>query len=188
MLKDIRDEFNTAILLITQYGVVADMADRVIVMNQGRIVESADVYELFQAPKDVYTQKLLAAVPKIAEETRRANTRKVPLLVAPDADAEPADIVVKAENMSVTYPAHGGSPAFQAVKRRFFLKFAKSHGSSWGIRFRSPPSAGRLWASRRFRQVEVYGMSSLRFLRKSADCCASALAIFQDPYGSFNPC
>ena len=94
LLKSIREEFNTSILLITHnMGVVADMADRVIVMNQGQIVESADVYDLFANPKDAYTKKLLAAVPKIDSHTRRSNTRKV-------AIADDAEIVVQAENGS----------------------------------------------------------------------------------------
>lgn len=109
LLKSIREEFNTSILLITHnMGVVADMADRVIVMNQGQIVESADVYDLFANPKDAYTKKLLAAVPKIDSQTRRSNTRKV-------AITDDAEIVVQAEHISVVYPGHGATKAFKAV-------------------------------------------------------------------------
>ncbi|MEQ2876910.1 dipeptide ABC transporter ATP-binding protein [Enterococcus asini] len=191
LLKDIRDEFNTAILLITHnMGVVADMADRVIVMNQGRIVESADVYELFKAPKDAYTQKLLAAVPKIAEETRRANTRKMPLLVAPDADARPEDIVVKAENMSVTYPAHGGSPAFQAVKD---VSFEIRKGEVMGLVGES--GSGKSTIGRAIMglspfsgKLEVYGDVLSEIPTKERRLLRQRIGyVFQDPYGSFNP-
>ena len=64
LLRKLRDTLNTAIVLITHdMGVVADLADRVVVMYNGEIVEQAPVRELFANPQEEYTQKLLAAVP-----------------------------------------------------------------------------------------------------------------------------
>ncbi|SFB64165.1 peptide/nickel transport system ATP-binding protein [Amycolatopsis marina] len=64
LLRKLRDTLNTAIVLITHdMGVVADLADRVVVMYNGEIVEQAPVGELFANPQEEYTQKLLAAVP-----------------------------------------------------------------------------------------------------------------------------
>ncbi|WP_405488553.1 dipeptide ABC transporter ATP-binding protein [Nocardia sp. NBC_00511] len=66
LLRDLRDRLGAAIVLITHnMGVVADLADRVVVMREGRIVETAPVDQLFTAPQHEYTRALLAAVPKL---------------------------------------------------------------------------------------------------------------------------
>ncbi|WP_197318570.1 ABC transporter ATP-binding protein [Saccharomonospora sp. NB11] len=68
LLRKLRDTLNTAIVLITHdMGVVADLADRVVVMYQGEIVEQAPVHELFANPKQDYTKRLLAAVPVLGQ-------------------------------------------------------------------------------------------------------------------------
>ncbi|GAA3732661.1 peptide/nickel transport system ATP-binding protein [Spinactinospora alkalitolerans] len=66
LLRDLRDRLRTAIVLITHdMGVVADIADRVVVMYRGEIVETGPVAELFAAPEHPYTRGLLAAVPHL---------------------------------------------------------------------------------------------------------------------------
>jgi peptide/nickel transport system ATP-binding protein len=68
LVRDIRERLGTAIVLITHnLGVVADIADRVVVMYAGRKVEEAEVHELFAHPQHPYTVGLLAAIPRIAE-------------------------------------------------------------------------------------------------------------------------
>lgn len=68
LLRKLRDTLNTAIVLITHdMGVVADLADRVVVMYQGEIVEQAPVRELFANPQQDYTKRLLAAVPVLGQ-------------------------------------------------------------------------------------------------------------------------
>src|SRR5690606_13809248 len=68
LLRTCRDEFGATIVLITHnMGVVADLADRVVVMYQGDIVEQAPVAELFAHPREEYTRKLLAAVPHVGQ-------------------------------------------------------------------------------------------------------------------------
>lgn len=65
-LNRIRSEHGTSILLISHdLGVIAEMADDVAVMQRGRIVEKADVYELFDHPQHVYTKELLDARPRL---------------------------------------------------------------------------------------------------------------------------
>jgi peptide/nickel transport system ATP-binding protein len=69
LMNELKTLQKTAILLITHdLGVVAEMADRVMVMYYGQIVEQADVYTLFTNPKHPYTIGLLASIPNMEEE------------------------------------------------------------------------------------------------------------------------
>ena len=72
LLKSLRDEFGMSILLITHdIGVVAEMADRVVVMYAGQCVEEADTKTLLEQPAHPYTQALLSAVPGVNDEPGR---------------------------------------------------------------------------------------------------------------------
>lgn len=69
LLKDIQEQTGAAIIFITHdFGIVARMCDRVAVMYGGRIVEIADVAELFYSPKHPYTEALLGSVPDLEED------------------------------------------------------------------------------------------------------------------------
>lgn len=71
LLRACRDEFGATVVLITHnMGVVADLADRVVVMYRGDIVEQAPVRELFANPQQPYTRQLLAAVPHVGRGKR----------------------------------------------------------------------------------------------------------------------
>ncbi len=64
-MREIRDRLGTSIVLITHnLGVVADIADRVVVMYAGRKAEEAPVDELFAHPQHPYTIGLLGAIPR----------------------------------------------------------------------------------------------------------------------------
>ncbi|MGM8851816.1 ABC transporter ATP-binding protein [Salinicola halophyticus] len=66
LMRELQQAFDTALLMITHdMGVVAEMADDVVVMNQGVVEEQASARELFLQPKAAYTRKLLAAVPRL---------------------------------------------------------------------------------------------------------------------------
>jgi peptide/nickel transport system ATP-binding protein len=66
LLKELQTEFNTAIIIITHdLGVVADMADEVVVMYGGRIVEHGSVTDIFHRPEMPYTLGLLASMPRL---------------------------------------------------------------------------------------------------------------------------
>lgn len=72
LLKKINEKHHTGILFISHdLGVIRRFCDRVIVMNQGKIVEMGTVEEIFQEPRQEYTKKLLAAVPTRGESLRR---------------------------------------------------------------------------------------------------------------------
>jgi peptide/nickel transport system ATP-binding protein len=82
LVRDIRERLGTAIVLITHnLGVVADIADRVVVMYAGRKVEEAEVHELFAHPQHPYTVGLLAAIPRIAHGEGRRRLQEIPGIV-----------------------------------------------------------------------------------------------------------
>ncbi|HLY95510.1 MAG TPA: ABC transporter ATP-binding protein [Gaiellaceae bacterium] len=80
LMRDIRERLGTAIILITHnLGVVADVADRVLVMYAGRKAEEAPVAELFAHPQHPYTIGLLGAIPRPYEgEGTRARLQEIP--------------------------------------------------------------------------------------------------------------
>jgi peptide/nickel transport system ATP-binding protein len=105
LLRSLRNRLNSAILLITHdMGVVADLADKILVMKNSEVVEAGESKAVFTKPRAAYTQELLASVPHLGQEAKRkAVTVK---------DTVPAlDLV----NVSITYPKRGKAPAFKAV-------------------------------------------------------------------------
>ncbi|MGL1465872.1 hypothetical protein ACSTI9_00710, partial [Vibrio parahaemolyticus] len=88
------------IVLITHnMGVVADLADRVIVMYRGDLVEQAPVRELFAAPQQQYTRELLAAVPHVGRGKSAEQKLDTPAPTAP-----PEGSLVVAEKVEIGYP------------------------------------------------------------------------------------
>ncbi|MGW8426265.1 ABC transporter ATP-binding protein [Peribacillus simplex] len=72
LMRKLKEEKGTAIMLITHdLGVVAEMCDRVVVMYAGKVVEEADILEIFENPKHPYTKGLLNSVPKMGQKTNR---------------------------------------------------------------------------------------------------------------------
>ncbi len=70
LIEDLKKEFNTGVILVTHdLGVVAKVADRIIVMYAGKIVESGTVDEIFYSPKHPYTFALLKSVPKLSDRS-----------------------------------------------------------------------------------------------------------------------
>jgi peptide/nickel transport system ATP-binding protein len=89
VLRDMRDRLGAAVVLITHdLGVVADVADRVMVMYAGRVVERSEVNELFARPRHHYTVGLLGAVPSRRVTGSDERLREIPGLV-PTLDVQP---------------------------------------------------------------------------------------------------
>jgi len=108
LMRDLKGKLNSAILLITHdMGVVADMADEILVMKDGITVEHGSADQIFNKPQHPYTQQLLGAVPKLGSTKKRALPYK--------EDAKPAP-VLKLSNVTIEYPKRGRIPAFTAVK------------------------------------------------------------------------
>ena len=79
LMRDIRERLGTAIVLITHnLGVVADLADRVLVMYAGRKVEEAPVEELFAQPQHPYTVGLLGAIPRPGGAAANGRLQEIP--------------------------------------------------------------------------------------------------------------
>ena len=74
LIKDLRTKVNTAVLLITHdIGVVAEMADEVVVMYTGKVVEHGTVTQVLKSPKHPYTVGLLNSIPSIGQKGQRLN-------------------------------------------------------------------------------------------------------------------
>jgi peptide/nickel transport system ATP-binding protein len=108
LMRDVRDRLGTAIILITHdLGVVADMADRAIVMYAGRKVEEATIDDIFEHPQHPYTMGLLGAVPHpgkvpaVGEHRRLAEIKgRVPILHAPAEHCAFAPRCSRADDLS----------------------------------------------------------------------------------------
>jgi peptide/nickel transport system ATP-binding protein len=108
LMRGLKDKLNSAILLITHdMGVVADMADEILVMKDGITVEKGTADQIFNKPRHPYTQQLLGAVPMLG------STKKRPLPYKEDAKPAP---VLKLTDVTIEYPKRGRQPAFTAVK------------------------------------------------------------------------
>ncbi len=108
LMRGLKTRLNSAILLITHaMGVVADMADDILVMKDGKVVEAGSADAIFNRPSHPYTQELLAAVPKLGHSAKR--TLEFATLTKPAP-------VLTLENVTIEYPKRGRIPAFTAVK------------------------------------------------------------------------
>ncbi len=181
LLRRLRDEDGTAIVLITHnMGVVADLADRVAVMLNGEVVETAPASELFAAPRDDYTKRLLAAVPRLEIIDRQ--------LPAGAAEAVP---VVAASDLVIEYAGRLRRAGFRAVDR---VSFSIAPGEVVGLVGESgsgKTTIGRAIAgltpvtggSLRVLGVEMNGVKERTFRPHRKDLGF----VFQDPATSFNP-
>ena len=110
LMRNLKDKLNSAVVLITHdMGVVADLADRILVMKDGYTVEQGSSDQIFNRPQHPYTQSLLAAVPKLGKAAKRE--------LSTDGAKQP---VLALSNVSVTYPKRGRVPAFTAAKNISF--------------------------------------------------------------------
>jgi peptide/nickel transport system ATP-binding protein len=109
LLRRLNKDLGTSILLITHnMGVVAEMADRMIVLRTGDVVEEGSTEQIFADPAHPYTRQLLGAVPRLP----KPGTAITHVEVRQPGD----DAVLSFENATAVYPARHGHPAFTAVR------------------------------------------------------------------------
>jgi peptide/nickel transport system ATP-binding protein len=117
LIRALQAEEHMAVLFITHdMGVVAEIADRTIVMNKGRIVEAGSTRDIFRHPRVAYTQTLLAAIPKLGSMAGEALPKRFAAAAPAAPGATPAadtrqtacPPILKVENLQVRYPIRAG--------------------------------------------------------------------------------
>ncbi|WP_138414008.1 dipeptide ABC transporter ATP-binding protein [Sinomonas gamaensis] len=184
LLRDLRDLYGTSIVLITHnMGVVADLADRVVVMYQGEVVEEAPVRRLFAEPREDYTRRLLAAVPHLGRESASEG--------ATQRLRQGGEVLVAAEGLEIVYPGRLGSPPFRAVEG---VSFTVSAGEVFGLVGES--GSGKTTIGRAIAglnratggSLKVLGHEMVGFRERAFRPLRKEIGfVFQDPAASFNP-
>ncbi|KAJ31255.1 MAG: ABC-type glutathione transport system ATPase component [Sulfitobacter pontiacus] len=113
LIDRLKRETGTAVMFITHdMAVVAQMADRVVVMFRGNKVEEGTVEEIFENPQHPYTKALLAAVPKLGEMRGKPYPEPMKLLGTADKEIKPIkgteETLLTVKNLTTRFPVQGG--------------------------------------------------------------------------------
>jgi peptide/nickel transport system ATP-binding protein/glutathione transport system ATP-binding protein len=113
LMDRLKRETGTAVMFITHdMAVVAQMADRVVVMFRGKKVEEGPVEEIFENPQHPYTKALLAAVPKLGEMRGKAYPEPMKLLGREDKEIKPIkgkdEVLLTVKDLTTRFPVQGG--------------------------------------------------------------------------------
>lgn len=199
LMRELRERVSAGIILITHdMGVVADMADRIIVMKDGRVVEHGTSHQIFNDPKHPYTKQLLAAVPHlggtVTEESMTGEPR-TRIMVGdepiPLTDGKGEHPALLLDDVDIVYPKQGRRPAFRAAQN---INLRVDPGEVVGLVGESgsgkttigraavallPVAKGRIVVDGR--DITHAKQSDLLPFRKSVGI------VFQDPGSSLNP-
>ena len=190
LLRLARDEFDSSVLIITHnMGVIADIADQVVVMYRGHVVEQGTVEQVFYDPKNDYTKRLLGAVPRVGQKlvVRDPDGR----VIERRSDWREQPVAVEAKGLTITYPGHLMQPDFKAVDgvdftihRSEVLGLVGESGSGKSTTGRAIAGLQKVsGGSLNVLGVEMNGVRERDFKPKRADIGF----VFQDPGSSFNP-
>ena len=197
LMRELRREFNTSILMITHdMGVVAEMADRVAIMQHGRILEQGNVFDIFGKPAELYTRQLLAAVPRLGAHAGTTAPPRVSQPPVPVSSPTPTPTtVLEVRELSVTYAAKAAwfgtaKPATPSVDT---VSFSIKAGQTLGLVGES--GSGKSTTGKAVLNLIPFSGSvkidgnEIRHLspRAMRPIRRSAQMIFQDPYASLDP-
>jgi ABC-type glutathione transport system ATPase component len=204
LIDRLKRENHMAVLFVTHdMAVVAQMADRVVVMYRGKIVEEGDVETIFENPQADYTRMLLAAVPKLGEmhgTIAPAPMRRIGdfASASPSVSSSRPELrhLLEVKNLTTRYPVRGG------VLRRVVanvhavedVSFSINVGQTFSLVGESgcgksscgrsilrlvEPQSGEVWLNGR--EIRSLGQTDLREARRDMQ------TVFQDPFASLNP-
>ena len=204
LIDRLKRENHMAVLFVTHdMAVVAQMADRVVVMHRGKIVEEGDVTTIFENPQADYTRMLLAAVPKLGEmrgTIAPAPMRRIGDFASASLNVSPTrpepHRLLEVKNLTTRYPVRGGAlrrvvanvhavedvSFWINVGQTFSLVGESGCGkSSCGrsILRLVEPRSGEIWLNGR--EIRGLGPAELREARRDMQ------TVFQDPFASLNP-
>ena len=201
LIDRLKRETGTAVMFITHdMAVVAQMADRVVVMFRGNKVEEGTVEEIFENPQHPYTKALLAAVPKLGEMTGKPFPEPMKLLGNKDKEIVPikgtTETLLTVKNLTTRFPVKGGffRRTIANVHAVEDLSFTINKGQTLSLVGES--GCGKSTAGRSILrlveplsgEIDIAGKDIMAL--NSHDLREARLdmqMIFQDPFASLNP-
>ncbi|PSK85795.1 glutathione transport system ATP-binding protein [Limimaricola soesokkakensis] len=203
IIRDMQSEFGTSVVFISHdMGVVSEMADEIVVMRHGEMVEAGRAEDVILRPKADYTRALMAAVPKIGAMQGQENPRKfdLPGQAADQTDAHPApertEPLVRLDKVTTRYDLTSGflGRVSHRVHAAEEVSFEIHPGETLALVGES--GSGKSTVGKTLQQL-VTPVSG-RILYRGTDILSLDPAerqrfkreiqyIFQDPYGSLNP-
>lgn len=174
LIRTLQREHGTGVLFITHdFGVVAEIADRVAVLRQGELVEFGQKQQVLEHPEHPYTQMLIAAVPSMTPRVREASVR--------------GDVILRTERLVKTYPNSRASAVNQValeLRRGETLGIVGESGSGKSTVARCLAKLITTTSGSIFQHEQDIAPLSNRQMRPLRQCVQ---IVFQDPYRSLNP-